>query len=125
MKQTLLRRSKQLIREKLEGGSEFSIVFTKQHEMRPGFKHSEDNGQIVARVSEDIRNVIKSTGDKIFVGLSSHRVFDRFYVKSCAQCHRYGHDHADCQSTPCCGYCGSENHSSKDCPIHQAKEETK
>ena len=121
----------QSISEKLAGGSEFSIVFTKQHEMRPGFDHSEGNTgentvhQIVARVSEDIRHVIKTAGDKIFVGLSSLRVFDRFYVKSCAQCHRYGHYHADCDSTPCCGYCGSENHLSKDCPIHQAKEETK
>ena len=32
---------------------------------------------------------------------------------------------ADCDSTPCCGYCGDDSHSSKDCPINQSKEHSK
>ena len=119
-----------LIGEKFAEGAEFSIVFSKEHEMRPGFGRDlegENNTvhQIVARVSEGIREAIKAAGDKIFVGLSSHRVFDRFYVKSCAQCHRFGHYHAQCQASACCGYCGAENHTSRDCPIHQSKEQDK
>ena len=123
-----VKRQNKLIGERLAEGSEFSIVFTKEHEMRPEQVLEGENNtvhQVVARVSDDIREAIKAAGDKIFVGMSSHRVFDRFYVKSCAQCHRFGHYHAQCQASPCCGYCGAEDHTSKDCPIHQAKEQDK
>ena len=98
--------------------------------LKPGFKRNVDADndtvhQIVARVSEDIRQVLQSAGDKIFIGFSAHRVFDRFYVKACAKCHRFGHYHADCQSAPSCGFCGEGSHESKNCPVHQSKEQSK
>ena len=113
--------------EKIEEGSEFSVVFSKEHHLKPGFKRNVDADndtvyQVVVRVSDEIRHIIKSSGDRIFIGFSSYRVFDRFYVKTCVQCHRFGHYIADCDATPCCGYCGDDSHSSKDCPINQSKE---
>ena len=116
--------------EKIDEGSEFSVVFSKEHNLKPGFKRNVDADndvvyQVVVRVSDEIRHLIKSSGDRIFIGFSSYRVFDRFYVKTCVQCHRFGHYIADCEATPCCGYCGNESHLSKDCPINKIKEHSK
>ena len=106
------------IKEKLEGGSHFSVVFSKEHNESNEF-------QVVARVSDDLRAVMKANGDKIFLGFKSLRVTDRFYVKSCSQCHKYGHYRADCTSSPSCGYCCSQEHESANCPVHAAKDHAK
>lgn len=121
-----IKNQNKLIADKIDSGSEFSIIFTKEHKLRPGFKRSMESEsdtthEIVARVSEDIREVLKSAGDKIYIGFSSLRIFDRFYIKSCAKCHRFGHYHAECENTPCCGYCGAEDHESKDCVVYNEK----
>ena len=76
-------------------------------------------------MSDDIREALKANNDKIFIGFSSHHVFDRFYVKSCASCHRFGHYHANCDNRPCCGYCSAEDHKSEECLIHKAKDQSK
>lgn len=115
-----------LIGEKIDAGSEFSVVFAKErkHDFKGSVYHENDTvHQVVVRISEDIREILKLSGDKLFIGFSALRVFDRFYVKSCAQCHRFGHYHADCNSTPCCGYCGATNHTSKECHVHRAKDQ--
>ena len=112
------------IREKLENGSEFTVVFTKefeniQRDTQPGIKVH----QVVARVSQDIREVLKMNNDRIFIGFSAHRIFDRFYIKTCAKCHRFGHYHANCSDhNPCCGYCSSEDHVSDNCPVKAEKD---
>ena len=123
------------IREKLESGSEFSIVFSKEkvsnyhqyHQFEPRIEGGDNKqtNQIVIRVSEDIREIIKANNDKLFIGFTAHRVFDRFYMRSCAKCHRFGHYHADCTAKPCCGYCGGEGHVSDQCDIRDKKDETK
>ena len=115
-----------LIKEKLDNGSEFSIVFKKEHNVNYGknglvLDRVEKAFNIVARVSDDIREALKAANDKLYIGFTSHKVTDRFYVKSCAACHRFGHYHKDCTTTACCGYCGSESHESKHCPVHQDK----
>ena len=88
-------------------------------------KNDETVSVIVARISEDIRECLKANNDRVYIGFTACRVFDRFYVKSCASCHRFGHYHAECDSKPCCGYCGDEDHSSQQCPIHQQKDPAK
>ena len=109
------------VSEKLESGSEFSVVFTKEHKNK---RDDSPTYQVVARISKDIREALKANSDKVFIGFSSHRVFDRFYVKLCAKCHRFGHYHANCDGTPCCGYCSSENHTSENCPVHGEKDQS-
>ena len=78
--------------------------------------------QVVARVGDDIRAAIQASKDKIFLGFSAHHVADRFYVKSCSSCHKFGHYHAECPANPCCGYCCAEDHESNDCPIKASKD---
>ena len=115
---------------KIDAGSEFRVVFTKEHKLKEGEKPYVDNEtnssyQVVVRVNEDIRQILKEKGDRIYIGCQSIRIYDRFYVKSCAQCHRYGHYHAECEHSPRCGYCGDENHLSQRCPIYLQKDQDK
>ena len=111
-----------------KNGSEFTVVFAKELKTKSrttAFVEDENSKlfQIVARVSEDIRRILKSDNDKLFIGFTAHHVFDRFYVKSCAKCHRFDHYHADCQGKACCGFCSSEDHDSNNCPIHVQKDQ--
>ena len=117
------------IKEKISG-SEFSVVFTKEpkiasylHADRFG-RGSENAGHLVViRIGNDIRDVLKANNDKIFLGFNAHRVMDRFYVKSCGKCHKFGHYHADCPSTSsCCGFCLAEDHTSEQCEIAKDKD---
>ena len=110
------------IKEKIEDGSLFSVVFSKEHNVREDSEVKEY--QVVVRVSEGIRDVIRANGNKIFIGFNSHRVVDRFYVKSCSRCHKFGHYRAECTSTPCCGYCCATDHESNNCPVHAVKNQT-
>ena len=106
----------------MEGGSEFVVVFTKEYKLEG---KEEGEFQVVARVSDDIRAAIKLNRDKIFIGFNSHHVTDRFYVKSCSKCHKFGHYHKDCQESASCGFCTSEEHETKDCEAHTHKDQTK
>ena len=102
-----------IIKELIEKGSEFSIVFVKE-------PRGEENDQrrkfyqVVARVSDDIRRAIKCNDDKIYMDLVALRVVDRFFVKRCNKCQNFGHYEKDCHENACCGYCKG-NHLSKDC----------
>ena len=110
------------IKQQLENGSEFSVVFTKEHKIKNSLRNDEVEHQVVARVGDDIRASIQDNKDKIYLGFHAHHVVDRFYVKSCSSCHKFGHYHADCHEDPCCGYCCSKQHRSEDCPVHEAKD---
>ena len=109
------------IKERIESGDECLVVFAKEQEnTRPRTQYTKSQQkthQIVLRVSEEIRDIIKRNGNKIFIGFLSHRVIDRFYVKSCAKCHKFGHYHADCTTDSICGFCLSNEHESKNCPV--------
>ena len=135
MKAILLRVKNQNpeIKEKIEEGSEFSVVFTREPKVasylqadRTG-KGSENTGHlVVVRIGNDIRDVLKANNDKIFIGFLAHRVMDRFYVKSSGKCHKFGHYHADCTaSSGCCGFCLDEDHTSEQCEIAKNKDHSK
>ena len=111
-----------LIKEKVEQGSEFSVVFSKEYERELSSGGASRESQVVVRVSDDIRDIIKASQDKIYLGCRSHKVNDRFYIKSCSACHRFGHYHANCSNGPICGYCCSEDHDSSLCPLKQDKD---
>ena len=91
------------IKEKIEQGSELSIVFSrKPNDNAPEQKKFH---QVVARVSDDIRQVIKRSNNRIFMDLQAHPVVDRFYVKRCNKCEQFGHYQKDCKNRARCGYC--------------------
>ena len=111
------------IKEKIENGSEFSVVFARQNKDRAQNEEEKEMGHlIVVRVGEEIRDILKEGGDRIFLGFSSHRIMDRVYIKSCAKCHQFGHYHAECKNVECCGYCMSKEHKSEQCPIRDQKD---
>ena len=96
------------VKQLIETGSEFSIVYNKSPVGENKYH------QVVARVSEEIRKVIKGNRDRIHADLSAYRVVDRFYVKRCNNCQKFGHYEKDCEENVCCGYC-SKAHKSTDC----------
>ena len=99
------------IKQLLDNGSEFSIVYKKEP------KNTNDNNRfytIVARVSDEIRKAIKDNHNKIYIELDAYRVVDRFYIKRCNKCQKFGHYEKDCQNEMCCAYC-THPHSSFQC----------
>ena len=57
---------------KIDAGSEFRVVFTKEHKLKEGEKPYVDNEtnssyQVVVRVNEDIRQILKEKGDRIYI----------------------------------------------------------
>ena len=95
-------------------GSIFEILTIKPVKSNPNIK------QAIIRVSDNIRYAIKSTGDRIFSGLSSCKVYDQLYIKRCNKCQDFGHYAKDCKGNVCCGLCSSGDHETKDC-IHKDK----
>ncbi len=101
------------IKELIDQGSKFEIVFVK--EPRESKSHSKNEYYlVVARVSEDIRKVMKMTGDRVYIDLVAHRVIDRYFVKRCNKCQEFGHyELKNCSNNVCCAYC-RQNHKSTD-----------
>ena len=91
----------------MERGEQFDILFTKTQQ-------STQKVSAVVRVSCSIRDAIKANKNRVFIGINSCRVFDRFYVKRCNHCQQYGHYKDNCENIVRCGYCG-EGHSSESC----------
>lgn len=72
--------------------------------------------QAFANVSIIMREGLRDSKDKVTIGLSSCKVYDRYYIKRCYNCQRFGHYHRDCKTKDVhnCGKCGEE-HPTKDC----------
>ena len=89
----------------INAGEQFSVLFVKS---------SPNNGSYMAvvRVSPKIRNAIRCVRNQVFLGITSCRVYDRFYIKRCNQCQEYGHYKAECVKPACCAYCGGGHESS-------------
>ena len=113
--------------EKIDAGLEFSVVFSrKQKPQKDNTETNSDPGYLVViRVANEIRDLLKANNDRIYYGTTVHRVIDRFYIKSCAKCHKFGHYHAECTSTAICGYCMDESHTSEHCQIRKDNELSK
>ena len=106
-----------VIKELMERGSTFSVVYCKS----PTDECEKKYHQVVLRVSEDIRKVIRSNNNKLFADLTAYRVVDRFYVKRCNRCQKFGHYEKDCKNDECCGYCTGK-HSTGKCKEVEAKD---
>ena len=72
--------------------------------------------QVFASVSETLRKGLRNYNDKIVIGLTNCKIYDRFHVKRCNNCQGYGHYYKECP-TPnahCCAKCGL-NHPTNSC----------
>ena len=89
--------------------------------VRP-LKNNPDKFQIFANVSNTLRDGFRYFKDKVTLGLSSCRVYDRYYIKRCNNCQEFGHYMKDCPTplTHTCGKC-SGSHMTKDCSSYDTK----
>ena len=90
-------------------GEEFTILFIKDGK-------STNKCTAVARVSSRIRNLIKNNRNRLYIGINSCRVFDRFFVKRCNNCQEFGHYKDKCTNEVKCGHCGGD-HQSDNCEL--------
>ena len=85
----------------------------KIHAIRP-LKNNASCFQVFGDVSSVLREGFCHFKDKVTLGLSSCKVYDRYNVKRCYNCQKFGHYAKDCTNEYVCGKC-SENHLTKDC----------
>ena len=71
--------------------------------------------QAFARVSQLLRQGLRTFKDKVILGLSTCTIYDQFHVKRCNNCQSFGHYYKNC-SHPAhvCAKCGG-NHSTREC----------
>ena len=84
-------------------------------EVKP-LKKNVNLSQAVFKVSASLRLLLKNKNDKLLVGIRSVTVYERFYVKRCFGCQKYGHIHSCCP-TPDVKFCANcaGDHETKNC----------
>ena len=85
------------------------------HSVKP-LKNNAQKFQVFASVSQTLREGFRKSKDKIIMGVSSCKIYDRVQTKRCNNCQKFGHFIADCPTAndPACGKC-SGDHATKDC----------
>ena len=97
------------IKELLNAGHTLTLVFSR---VRDGKKMA------VLKMSPDIHNAIPCSGNRVFLGPTSCRTFDRFWTTHCRHCQKFGHTKNRCpakNTSPTCSFCAGP-HASLDCP---------
>ncbi|HBK72411.1 MAG TPA: hypothetical protein DDZ39_12285 [Flavobacteriaceae bacterium] len=81
---------------------------------------NEKNNYAVIKVSNDIRNIIKKSHNRIHLNLMTHYVNDSFHVIQCFKCQNFGHKIGSekCSEKTSCFYC-AEDHMSNECTNKQ------
>ena len=78
-------------------------------------KNNPECFQAFANISTTLREGFRQFKDKVTLGLTMCKIYERYHIKRCYNCQKFGHYIKDC-STPevhICALC-SENHSTKD-----------
>lgn len=91
------------------------------YSVRP-LKNKENSYQAFASVSPTLREGFKHFKNKVTIGFSSCRVYDRYHVKRCNNCQHFGHYAKDCPTPDehTCGKC-SEAHPTSECESEESK----
>ena len=91
------------------------------HDIKPT-KGNPSVFQAFASVSESLRKGFANYKDKVTVGLTNCKVYDRYHVKRCNNCQGLGHFYKDCPTPtePCCGKCGL-GHATNSCDASERK----
>ena len=93
----------------LDAGHSLTLVFSRTRD---------EKKMAVMKMSPDVRKAIVSSGNRVFLGLTSCRAFDRFWATQCHHCQKFGHTRDRCpakNASPVCGFCAG-SHISSDCP---------
>jgi len=79
---------------------------------------NDSHSYAIAKMTEDIRGMIKDNANRLFLNLTSHVVKDNFQPQQCFKCQKFGHkagsDH--CCDIDTCLHC-TGNHKSRDCTM--------
>ena len=97
------------IKELLNAGHTLTLVFSR---VRDGEKMA------VLKMSPDVCNAVAHSGNRMFLGLTSCRAFDRFWATQCRHCQKFGHTKDRCpaeNTSPACSFCAGP-HASLNCP---------
>ena len=79
----------------------------------------------VVKLHPDILKAIKDSKYRIYVDFATCRVSDRFFVKQCYKCQKFGHQSDECTSDqPVCRFCAA-NHDSPSCTLKRSKDKSK
>ena len=78
-------------------------------------KNNPNLSQAVFKVSASLRNALKTRNDKLLVGIRSVMVYERFYVKRCFGCQKYGHISSKCPTPELkvCAKCAGNHETTK------------
>eukprot|EP00116_Pleurobrachia_bachei_P007134 sb/3467396/ len=96
------------LRDLIERGDKFDVVYV-------GKSGTRETAPVGVRVSCDIRDLLTRKG-RVYVGNTSCRVEDRYYIPQCYKCQRYGHKSNECEQTSCtCKFCAG-SHDTRRCP---------
>ena len=87
----------------------------KIHSIKPT-RNNGEKFQEFASVSQVLRVGFRRGNDKLTIGVTSCKVYDRTQTKRCNNCQKFGHFMAKCPTTgtPRCGKC-SGDHQTNDC----------
>lgn len=97
------------IKTYIDNGAVFNVLNIRKQSKNNMF-------QANIRLSNNIRKFIEHLGNRLYIGLTSCKVYDHFHVKRCNKCQKYGHYQAACTSPVFnCGIC-SINHDTNICP---------
>ena len=97
-----------------EKGKTFQIIFLDE-------KKDSNFSSAIVKVNPEIKQAICKNGNRVFLGLSSCKVTDRYHLIQCYHCQNFGHkkDSENCpmknSKVGICLYC-AQNHMSRDCP---------
>ena len=80
------------------------------YSIRP-LKNNPSLFQVFASVSPVLRQGLAHYRNKLTLGLTSCKVYDRQNIKRCNNCQHFGHYAKDCPTpeTPSCGACGDDH----------------
>ena len=101
------------IKELIDAGHTLTLLFAR---VKDGKKMA------ALKMSPDVRTTIVKNRNRVFLGLTSCRTFDRFWATQCYHCQKFGHTRERCpvkSASPMCGFCAG-SHTSLDCPDRNA-----
>lgn len=80
-------------------------------------RNDENVFQAILTVSPDIRDIIRSHSNRLFVIDISCRVYDQYLVRRCNKCQGFGHYAKFCNDNPICGHCAQNGHDTNTCTL--------
>ena len=92
------------IKESLNAGHTVTLVFSRVRDRKK---------MAVLKMSPEVRNAIARSGNRVFLGLTSCRTFDRFWSTQCRHYHKFGHTKERCptkNTSPACDFCAGPPH---------------